>query len=438
MLGDRAPEPFQRGSKKQAIVWDGKDDQGRYIDDKDKLVVRVSLGLKPRFERTLYWSPKKRIAPGHRPLMASAPEGVYVFEGGGVDHIRQFDHAGNYIRTVYPFPPDYSSEEARSGSPKSLQAALSKVIGLQWMEFPQDGRLMPVWHGIVQATLFTSGDNTGDRGLCKYGTAASAMALLPGRGAGEPGKLALVKRSLNRMATDGTTGGMSLEGPKTWVSMPGHEGKEAEVYPRSAAFSPDGKWVYLTGYCGSSWHWLPAVLRLEYLGNKEPELFAGSLKLGDEGNDERHFKCPMSVACDAKGRVYVADCMNDRIQVFDQDGKLLKSLAPVKMPVTINVHPTTGHIYVASWLLVTRHHTQENERVSPTLTHFGPMEDFRPIASYPLPFAGYHNGVFMNRTGGSQHRHHTQQVAQWFALFQLLVKRHRNLRPTKHYVGTVS
>ena len=43
-----APPPFRRNSLAQTVVWDGKDDRGRYVDDKPRCVVRVSLGLKPR------------------------------------------------------------------------------------------------------------------------------------------------------------------------------------------------------------------------------------------------------------------------------------------------------------------------------------------------------------------------------------------------------
>src|SRR5262245_20212712 len=54
VLGPNAPEPFQKNSLSQTIVWDGKDDQDRYVDDKESCLVRVSLGLKPEFERTLF------------------------------------------------------------------------------------------------------------------------------------------------------------------------------------------------------------------------------------------------------------------------------------------------------------------------------------------------------------------------------------------------
>ncbi|MCK6472890.1 MAG: hypothetical protein L6R28_14195 [Planctomycetes bacterium] len=410
VLGSNAPAPFAKDSLAQKIVWDGKDDLGHYIDDKDSCIVRVSLGLKPQFERTLHWSPKKRIAPGNAPRFAAGPEGVYVQEGGGVDHIRLFDHDGNYVRTVYPFPPDYSSAEAKADSPTALQTALAKVIGLKWIEMPQDGKLYPEWQGIMYSTMLTSGDNrgtgTGRTGGTKYGTAASAMALQPPSGAGKPGFLALLKEDLNRVATDGTTGGLPLKGPKTWFEVPkyglisdeGHAGDTNRGYPRSAAFSPDGKWLYMTGYLGGGNWWLPGVARMDFSGDKDPELFAGSMDVKQEGSDTAHFKCPMSVACDSKGRVYVADSENNRIQVFGEDGKFLKSLGPVTVPIDVFVHPKTGHIYVASWMMISRY---SKDRVKAVLTHYGPLEDFKPVASYPLPFSGYSEQVFMNRTSKS-------------------------------------
>ena len=44
---------------------------------------------------------------------------------------------------------------------------------------------------------------------------------------------------------------------------------------------------------------------------------------GGEGNTEGLFNTPWSVACDAAGRVYVADSYNNRIQVFSADGEFL-------------------------------------------------------------------------------------------------------------------
>jgi len=399
VLGPNAPEPLQRDAKKQTVVWDGKDDLGVYMDDKDKLTVRVSLGLKPRFERTLYWSPKKRIPPGNRPNFAAAPEGVYVHEGGGVDHIRLFTHAGEYVRTVYPFPPDYSSPEARSRGKTSMQTALAGVEGLAWIASPMDGLMVPNWQGLFFHTMLTSGSNAGTGTArinpTKYGSAASVMAYTPGPSEGKPGRLALVMRRLNRLATDGTTGGMPLEGPT--VTYPGRRRKygggweDIRITPSAGAFSPDGKWLYLTGY--GSMH---GVVRLDFLGDRPPEVFAGEMAQNRGGAGDNQFRDPISLDIDARGRVYVADYNNDRIQVFTPDGTLHKSI-PTPKPARVFVAPKSGHIYVGSWLLLLSQ-TPRDARAEAVFRHLGPVDDPKQIAQYPLPFARYASQVFMNRT----------------------------------------
>ncbi len=391
VLGPNAPEPLAKNSKKQSIVWDGKNDQGRYVDNMDEMKVRVSLGLQPRFERTLFWSPKKRIAPGLRPNFAAAPEGVYVQEGGGVDHVRLFDHQGNYVRTVYPFPADYSSQTARSDKSNSMQAALSGVKGMEWVRSPMDGLMVPQWQGLFFHTMLTSGSNAGTatrrKNATKYGTAATTMAWAANPSGDGPGRLALAMRRLNRLATDGTTGGLPLEGPQTAIPGPrDREGNPTWLYPAGSAFSPDGKWLYLLiGHC---------VARMEYAADAEPAVFIGEPLTG--GGDDTHFRAPGSLAVDKQGRLYVADYNNDRIQVFTPDGKLHKSIKFHK-PLRVFVSPRNGHIYVGSWL-VRAQYSPKDLRLKATFTHLGPVDDPKVIATHPLPFASYGEGLFMNRT----------------------------------------
>src|SRR5690606_33905761 len=152
------------------------------------------------------------------------------FEGQGVDHLRLFDHAGDYVRTIYPFPAD----------------KIDQVEGLQRHEYPQDGETLPLKIGYTQATLLSSGssghpaDAEGHMG----GYAASAMAV-------HDGKIALAYHSLNRLASDGTSGGLPVQGPKTSFEVEtnaqGNRGLRV-IGPTSLAFSPDGKWLYLTGF----------------------------------------------------------------------------------------------------------------------------------------------------------------------------------------------
>jgi hypothetical protein len=384
VLGDNAPPPLQPKSLQQTLVWDGKDDRGRYVDDHSGLVVRVSLGLRSRFERSLFFSPKKRISRGNRPLIAANAEGVFVFEGEGLDQLRKFDREGNYVETVYPF----------------AAGKLAAVKGLQTAVFPQSGQTLPLKHGLVQASLLTSGRNTEHGTSSKYECAASAMSVAGNR-------IALANDRLNRLAADGTTGGLDLPGPATAVTII-LGGKEVIVAPRSVAFSPDGRWLYLTGYMFEQEHprprlWLPCVMRLDFAAGVQLERFAGSTNHAEFGSDAEHFKTPTSVACDAHGRVYVADYMNDRVQVFTAEGQLAHSIA-VKKPAEIAVHHDTGEVYVGSWMLLNSF-SQPNDVAEASITRLAAVDS--PTAHPPvimaLPLEGHNPNVFMNRHAGMQH-----------------------------------
>jgi hypothetical protein len=367
VLGPNAPEPFQKNSRAQTIAWDGKNDKGAYLDDLSRLTVRVSLGLRAEYERSLGWSPERRVSD-MPPAMVAAPEGVYVFEGCGLDHLRLFDHDGRYIRTLVPFAGD----------------KLPKINGLQWFGFPQGDRL-PLKVGSYQQTFLTSGDNAAKNGM--GGTAATALAVRDGR-------IALVHERLNRLSTDGTTGGRPLLGPVE-VTFPfrtlgiNADGRPRRVAPTSAAFSPDGKWVYLAGYAWRiTWHFdlLHGVIRIPYEEDGPSTLFAGNMEQNAFGADNAHFNGAASVACDRAGRVYVADLGNDRIQVFDPSGTYLKTI-PTYKPAQVEVHPRTQEIYVFSWPVYSR--AIREHVIKPSLTRYGPLEDPKKIASYPLPWPEY-------------------------------------------------
>ena len=410
VLGKKAPPPFQKNSLTQTLVWDGKDDRGTYLDDKNSLVIRVSLGLKPQLERSLLWEPRRRTSRGQSmgadscpaPLIAAAKEGVYVYDGGGtsLDHLRLFDHDGNYVRTVYPFPA----------------AKVRAVKGLTWYTYPQDGRALPLKRTFLQNTLLTSGSNwvvtynpktkrfctTASKSadhMGMWGQAATAIAAYNGR-------IALAQVRLNRLAADGSSGGVTLEGPKishrvtlgrTWAGP----GGGYEVPPRSAALSPDGKWVYLTGYIwhrGLRYDGLHGVVRASMQDNEKCTVFAGTLSRSGSGRDNAHFHYPTSVACDAKGRVYVADYLNDRVQVYDPGGKHLRSVASFK-PAHVAIHHRTGEIYVFSWHVTSnalkaqaaalgKKHGKKLD-IPARLTVYGPLEEPKPRASYAIPFVDY-------------------------------------------------
>jgi hypothetical protein len=391
VLGTNAPPPFQKGSLKQTIVWDGKNEKGEYVDDKDNHTVRVSLGLKPQFERTLFWHPHMRWGEGDMPLIAAAPEGVYVFDHYyGASFVRLFDHQGHYLRTLYPFPAD----------------KLRSVKGLRWQAFPQDGKELPLKSGLIQNTLLTSGSlSFGKKWPSKaMGTPATAMAIR--------GKwVFLVGERLNRFTTDGDTVGLSLEGPKTSVEIPSTDPQKPEplmLRPLSAATSPDGKWLYLAGFIDQKCV-KRAVMRMDPLGNDEPKPFLG--ELDKPGSDDQHFEIPTSVACDPKGRVYVTDFFNDRLQVFSPDGKLLKSVSREK-PMWVTIDQKSGEIYLFSWRFqfacVRKEHWDKREvrqgsvvRLAALPADLGPNTEPAVVASYPLePYSGTYGRLITTDVDG--------------------------------------
>ncbi|MEX0704560.1 MAG: hypothetical protein WD069_20840 [Planctomycetales bacterium] len=375
VLGDNAPEPFQQKSLKQTIVWDGKDEVGRYVDGKDRCRVRVSLGLKARMERTSYWSPHKMAASGLGTYaqMQSAPEGVYVYFPGATEQLRLFDHDGNYVRTVYPFPRD----------------KIERIQGLKYQPFPPDDERLP-------SKLLNHDQDTL---LPQEGSQALAV---------QGDRICLAGEKILFLGTDGSSGGRNLEGPVVaYEAKGGDPGSETSFQPHRIAFSPDGKRIYLAGYT-RRWTYnghaqrtyLHGVNVVDLEGDLEMKPFAGLMKAEPEGvgaGDDR-FTCPLGVACDMEGRVYVADNLNNRIQVFDPAGKLLKSI-PAARPGMLQVDPTAGEIWVTSSDVIAGNQMAklgvDHEKlrpVKPVLRVLGPFDDPREKALYELdvPIGDYY------------------------------------------------
>jgi hypothetical protein len=388
VLGKNAPAPFKKNSHRQVIVWDSKDDKGEYVDDKSTITVRVSLGLKPRFERTLYGHQARRTSSS-APILVAAQEGVYAYEGQGPDHLRLFDHEGDYLKTVYPFPAN----------------KLKTVKGLEWQKVPFGPEMPRKQSGMIH-TLLTSGNNStwGTRyHAAMQGSAASAMCI-------RNGKIILAKNRLNRLSTDGSTGGAPLLGPAVpnYIGInpnsPFYGPRENTIVPWSIALSPDLKWIYIAGY---AWRFgdqrllrdmgcLHGVIRMPFNGKGPPEVFLGKIEekvltnsnnMKDAGSTNDRFTCATSVACDKKGRVYVTDYMNDRVQVFSGEGKFLKSIKATR-PAWLQIGPRNEELYVFSWILPNAKMTRKMmETTAPTLTHYGAFGNPKRVAEYALPLS---------------------------------------------------
>jgi len=388
VLGANAPVPFEIDSLEQEIVWDGEDDAGRPVSDTSGLSVRVSLGLKARLERNLFWHPKKRIGTLFNPFIVAQPEGVYVYDGDGADTVRLFGHDGTYIRTVYPWPAD----------------DIEKVKGVKWHTFA-DGQKGPVRKPGIdgdrarQSFLFGGTKPCRGMGYSFTSTIALAvhdgsMALVSGPGYIQPrnlrGGYGNVVRRLNRLGVAEAVGAHQLDGPLT----------DLPYGPRSLAFSPDKKWLYITGLLGRlttpAGRGKPpahprrhAVYRMEFDGDEPAKVWLG--EEAECGKDDRHFNVPAYVCVDAAGRVYVADHINDRVQIFSAAGQLLKSL-PAEGPAVLQIHHKTGELYVFAFQVMT-HDWQgvpgSEPRIVPALLSvFDPFKSDEPKLQVPLPLEG--------------------------------------------------
>jgi hypothetical protein len=422
VLGRNAPAPFRKNSLEQTVVWDGKDDRGKYVEDRDACRVRVSLGLKPRFERTLFWSAGRRNTR-KVPCIVARPEGVYYFQGGGWDQLTLFDHDGRYVRTIYPFPAN----------------RLQQIKGLWWHRYPQDGKKLPVKANYCQTTFLKGGGNAykavtyrpkekryfssaSAQGM--GGSAASTMAVANGR-------IALADLRLSRLGTDGSSGGLPLTGPKVFIvsrfsGVHAFGGGPQKLVPRSSAFSPDGRTLYLTGYL-FDYKWLRGglnvVLRTTFAGNEKPDVFVGSVKRHDVGTGNKRFAVATDVDCDAKGRVYVADYLNDRVQVFTPDGTHVANL-PTAKPIRVQVNRRNGEIWVASWNLAVHERSLTRglekagitvpRKVPAALRRYHSLDDPKLLALLPLPLKRYQ--IYKGSTGHEYEVHvdtHVHPARVW-------------------------
>lgn len=327
VLGQNAPVPFQKNSLKQTLYWDGKDDLGFYHKEPEKLQVRVSLGLKPVFDKRLGGTSPKNL-PGTVQGMAAGPDGVYIIWNGtcgglGVASVRKFDHDGNYIATLVP-PP--------------IKLPESKLTGMGYVEY-DSGKLAVHGPDINQSVAISSFYlpplDTDDVESCQPVVAGNRL-VFPNGGFiyASPGSF------LHYIYTDGGRDERGIRGLSITKDRIAHQNARLAV-------SPDGKKIYVSG--GASVHTpstrVPStsvyVRMLD--SDNEGRVFVG--ETGKPGSDERHFNNAQGIDCDSEGRVYVADLLNNRIQVFSAEGNFLKTI-PVDCPNLVQVHKKTGAIYV--------------------------------------------------------------------------------------------
>lgn len=324
VLGGNAPEPLKKDSLDQMLVWNGKDDFGKYVERPEQCRVRVSLGLKPSFDKLIGWHPKDTIGPING--LGADPDGVYIYSAAGYwAGIKKYDHDGNYVRTLLPFPADRVKD--------LKDVPLAPVPAGESVPIREHFGTMRPFHGLNGGADQVLAINGGRLAFISHGHTATKQIL--------------------RIGTDGSTRGESPLGP---VIGPGKQFYGAG----EMAISPDGKWLYLTKLRAERYEQYHgaargtgvqhAVFRMAW-DDKGPldtrtNVFIGEAVKADSDND--HLDFPEGVACDSQGRIYISDFGNNRIQVFTAEGKYLQTIA-AKWPRQIQVHQKTGEIYLMSF-----------------------------------------------------------------------------------------
>lgn len=382
VLGMNAPEPFQKNKKDQKIYFDGKADNGEYIKNSKEAVVRVSLGLSPIFEKTYFDFPKRRHSID-RQLICPIEEGVVVYDGGNnIDFVKLYSHAGDYIKTIYPFPAD----------------KIKDVKGLKWKPLPDGNGQYPVKSNFLQTSFLESGSNYAMPGKIptNYGWAHYGMY---GKGAtfltANKDNIAFGMGYLARLALDGSSGGLDFNGPAVGYKVNTATG-EMLVQPASAAFSPDGKKIYFTGFhsCtyfggvsntlwSKDWTSYHHIYEMDLNSNEPPQVFMGNPALS--GSDEKSFNMPIYIHIDEKYRIYVCDYLNNRLQVFDQNKNLLKTIN-VNNPSYVTVLPKSKEVIVVSYIIPNKIFALNPTPKNPVLYYnLGKFEDLKIGKPITLP-----------------------------------------------------
>lgn len=103
--------------------------------------------------------------------------------------------------------------------------------------------------------------------------------------------------------------------------------------PTKAVVAPSGDIFVSDGYGNCRVHRF----------NAQGELL---LSWGEPGTGQGQFVLPHAVAINKDGQVFVADRGNDRIQVFDQNGRFIRMWGGLKVPMDMQFDDQ-GHIFVA-------------------------------------------------------------------------------------------
>ena len=151
--------------------------------------------------------------------------------------------------------------------------------------------------------------------------------------------------------------------------------------PTDVAVAEDGSFYVSDGYINS---------RVVKFSAEGKYLF----EWGTKGSKPGQFHLPHAIDLDKNGNVYVADRQNDRIQVFDPNGKFLKEFNDKSFEdmYSVTIDKSTQHLFAVDFLVILKYFTKgsnimEYDETGKLITRFGrstsedaPITKFHDIA----------------------------------------------------------
>ncbi|MCK5529485.1 MAG: hypothetical protein KAI74_07355 [Kiritimatiellae bacterium] len=321
VLGTNAPAPFQNGLS-QTVVWDGKDDFGASVKASESRV-RVGLDTKAKFGKIIFYETGIAYSPRAATV---GPDGlIYVLMEHGQTKstflLQAYTRTGEYVKTIMPYPADLPPE---------------KLTGLPRFKRP-NGTYWPAIHHGAFRDLYP--DSAGMRAQKMLITSKGLIIMV---NASKTHNAGIRDQRLLIIDTNGGT-------PKDYLGPFASAEKLAHGLCW-LAMSPDEKWIYTSGHLkgnrnDDSFKTPPhnVVYRINLDDKDLATPFIGELHTA--GNDETHLDHPRGIDTDADGNIYVCDFGNQRIAIFNADGKWIGKL-DIANPDQIVVNKKNGAIYV--------------------------------------------------------------------------------------------
>jgi len=337
---DRPPPPPLAPGLAQQIVWDGCDDRGQKVDAAG-LKVRVRAGMSVRFGRIIGASPRTGNVtdqPYRAPVngLTAAPDGsLYVKLMSSVGshgnsglwpwQVRLFDSAGNYVRTILPYPPSTPRE---------------KASGFVLLDTP-DGAFTPANQNSLYPVFYDFGDE-----------------VLPRL---ERGQIVFVNTRARTLSFFRVDGSNELRTVRVWPASA--KANCPAWLNMQVAISPDGRYAYISNFAGTPYDgkkpqdidpaWPQGrIYRLDLHNPDGGAVRWADLQLPDFS--VRKYWMPSAwdkktaaagIDVDAAGNVLVGDLVNQQVAEFAPDGRLM-SVTPVDWPDKVIVSRRTGALYV--------------------------------------------------------------------------------------------